>query len=58
MKKYIIWAAQGAGLALSIIPAMLVFQGQISNDLNKQLMLVGLVLWFGATFLKQDPAKG
>jgi len=57
MKKYIIWGAQGAGLVLTILPAILVFQGYISNDLNKQLMFAGMAIWFGATLLKPAGAK-
>lgn len=34
------------GLALTVIPSMLVFGGFISFDDNKTLMLAGTVLWF------------
>jgi high-affinity Fe2+/Pb2+ permease len=53
MKKYLLLAAQGAGLALTIVPALLVFQGSLSNDAHKQLMLIGVFLWFGAVILKE-----
>lgn len=35
-----------AGLALTVVPAVLVALGQISLDRNKTLMLAGMVLWF------------
>ncbi len=56
MKKYFFIATQGAGLVLTILPSLLVFQGTISNAQNKQLMLLGLILWFGTALLK-TPAK-
>ena len=34
------------GLGLTIIPSLLVLAGQIDIDLNKNLMIVGTVLWF------------
>ncbi len=34
------------GLLLTIIPAFLVFFGSISLEQNKNLMLVGTILWF------------
>ena len=52
MKKYLLLAAQGAGLALTIAPALFVFQGILSSDAHKQLMLVGVFLWFGAAVWK------
>lgn len=55
MKKYFFIATQGAGLILTILPSLLVFQGTISNTLNKQLMLLGLILWFGTALLKTQP---
>ena len=39
------------GLALTIIPSMLVFSGLIDISVNKQLMAAGMALWFfGAYF--------
>ncbi|HEV7348455.1 hypothetical protein [Telluribacter sp.] len=45
------------GLGLTIVPSMLVFSGLISQDQNKTLMAVGMVLWFVAAFriMKQNP---
>lgn len=34
------------GLALTLLPAFLVFQGLISLELNKTLMLIGTICWF------------
>lgn len=35
------------GLALTIMPSVLVLAGSMTMDLNKLLMLTGTVLWFG-----------
>jgi len=35
-----------AGLGLTIIPPILVFTQTIAMDLNHQLMIGGMVLWF------------
>lgn len=37
-----------AGLALTIIPAILTFAGYISMESNKSLMLTGMILWFAS----------
>jgi hypothetical protein len=37
------------GLALTIVPAVLVFTGHLAFETNQTLMLIGMVLWFGAT---------
>jgi hypothetical protein len=44
------------GLALSIVPALLAFQGTLSTDVYFNLMLVGMVLWFGTAiwWIKPD----
>ena len=34
------------GLVLTIVPSVLVFLQEISMDSHKQLMLVGMLLWF------------
>lgn len=36
------------GLGLTIIPSILVFIQDISLESHKQLMLVGMILWFAA----------
>jgi hypothetical protein len=35
------------GLALSIVPAFLVFAGKIELETHYQLMIAGMVMWFG-----------
>jgi len=37
------------GLALSIIPAILVFLGKIDMQTNTSLMGIGMLLWFGTS---------
>ena len=34
------------GLALTIIPAFLVFNGKITLEFSKWLMLIGTIIWF------------
>jgi hypothetical protein len=34
------------GLGLTIIPSILVFMQDISLESHKQLMLIGMILWF------------
>ncbi|WP_086542174.1 hypothetical protein [Algoriphagus antarcticus] len=36
-----------AALALTLVPAFLVFWGYIEPNLSKTLMLIGTVVWFG-----------
>ena len=36
------------GLILTIAPSVLVFTGDLSTESQKQLMLYGMILWFGA----------
>jgi hypothetical protein len=39
------------GLAVSVLPAFLVFGGAVSKQTHLYLMLLGMVMWFGtATF--------
>lgn len=37
------------GLALTIVPAVLVFMRQLPFQTHITLMFIGMVLWFGAT---------
>lgn len=46
LSKYILQTISYLGLALSIIPAFLVFGGILSKKVYLGLMLVGMVLWF------------
>ncbi len=41
--------ASMAGLVLTIVPSVMVFVQEMSLDNNKQLMLLGMVLWFGTS---------
>lgn len=34
------------GLALTIVPSVLVFAQEIAMDAHKQLMVIGMLLWF------------
>ena len=36
------------GLALTIVPSLLVFRGTINLKLHYNLMIIGMVLWFGS----------
>ncbi len=47
-----------AGLALTVVPAFLVFTGSISWDRHAALMLAGVVLWFVSAplWMKQSEA--
>lgn len=38
-----------AGLALTVIPAVLVFAGEITWDTHATLMLVGTIAWFATS---------
>jgi hypothetical protein len=44
--KYTLQAISFAGLALSIIPAFLVFGGMLSREIYLHLMVTGMLLWF------------
>lgn len=46
--KQVLLLLSWIGLALSVVPAVMYFQGSISHEMTKGLMLVGTVLWFGA----------
>ena len=46
MKKIIPPLLAISGLALTLIPSLLLFQEAISGVLQKQLMALGMVLWF------------
>lgn len=45
--KNILKALSFLGLALTIVPSMLVFRGTIAIETHYTLMIVGMVLWFG-----------
>ena len=35
------------GLALTIVPSLLVFKGVIEIKVHYQLMIMGMIMWFG-----------
>ena len=37
------------GLALTIVPSLLVFADTISFDLHTDLMIIGTILWFASS---------
>ncbi|MBX3426867.1 MAG: hypothetical protein KF688_14400 [Pirellulales bacterium] len=47
-----------AGLALTIVPSVLVYRGAIEMDMHYKIMIVGMLLWFGSAvvWIKQDKA--
>ncbi len=46
------------GLGLTLVPAFLVYQGTLSLDTSKNLMLVGTIAWFAtAPYWMNKPAK-
>lgn len=45
------------GLILTIVPSILVFVQQISLEAHKQLMLVGMILWFSTAFFWMKEQK-
>jgi len=45
------------GLALSVVPAFLVFYGVITWDAHANLMIVGMVLWFATAPFWMKPKK-
>lgn len=44
--KYLLKAASFAGLALTVVPAFLVFLGRLTWETHAVLMAVGALLWF------------
>lgn len=46
MKTTIAKMLSYAGLILTVVPSLLVFAGEITFQSHKQLMLVGMLLWF------------
>jgi len=54
-KKLILQIISFIGLALSIIPAFLLFGGMLAKDTYLQLMIVGMVLWLGTALFWIKP---
>ncbi|MCB0548980.1 MAG: hypothetical protein KDD19_15480 [Phaeodactylibacter sp.] len=46
MKRILVGILALSGLALTLIPSVLVFAGAISTQTNKVLMAAGMLLWF------------
>lgn len=53
--KNILQAISYCGLALSIIPAFLVYWGTLSKEAYFQWMIVGMLLWFGSAIFWVKP---
>jgi len=46
MNKFIWYILGATGLGLTIVPAILVFNGIIAADTNKNCMITGMLIWF------------
>jgi len=48
------------GLTLTVLAPVLVWNGTISIETNKILLIIGMILWFGTAILwiKHEPAGG
>jgi hypothetical protein len=52
MKRTLLMILAAAGLILTLVPSILTFVGSIDVQMNKWLMLLGMILWFAtASFL-------
>ncbi|MEQ8707184.1 MAG: hypothetical protein RIC19_24845 [Phaeodactylibacter sp.] len=58
MKHILIPIVAIAGLGLTLVPALLVFSNQMEASLQKQLMALGMVLWFVAGPLWMRTRRG
>lgn len=54
-KKFFLQVISFLGLALSIVPAFLVFWAIISKQTYLWLMILGMVLWFGTAIFWIKP---
>ena len=45
--KHILQIISFLGLVLSILPALLVFSGDLSKEMYFRLMAAGMLVWFG-----------
>lgn len=57
MKRTILSILAAAGLILTLIPSILTFIGSIDIQVNKWLMLIGMVLWFATASFLIKPKK-
>jgi len=46
--NYLLKIISFIGLGLTIIPSILVLIGKIDLEMNKNIMIVGTILWFGS----------
>ncbi|MAT68603.1 MAG: hypothetical protein CMJ58_03690 [Planctomycetaceae bacterium] len=48
-----------AGLALTIVPAVLLYHGRIDDALYRNLMVLGMLVWFGSAifWIRPDHAE-
>ena len=55
-RKRILQSISFAGLALSVIPAFLVFGGLLSSEIYLHVTAAGMVMWFGTAifWVKKD----
>ncbi len=57
--KYALMAVSFVALALTVVPAFLVWQGGLSWDTHANLMLAGTLLWFStAPFWMKHEEEG
>ncbi len=59
MRKAAIFVS-ALGLLLTLLPSVLVFAGAVSSGTHKNLMVLGMLLWFGTAPLwlgKKSQAK-
>ncbi|MCB0657058.1 MAG: hypothetical protein KDC57_13025 [Saprospiraceae bacterium] len=45
------------GLALTLVPSILVFTGSMTNAMHKWLMTLGMLLWFGGAMGYRRPER-
>ncbi len=55
--KNLLKAISYIGLILTLFPSFLVFSGAIDIDTNKNLMLIGTILWFITAAMWQKKPK-
>jgi hypothetical protein len=56
--KTILKSISYLGLALTVLSPLLVWNGKISIETNKTLLIIGMFLWFGSAifWIKHDPS--
>ncbi|UCG88696.1 MAG: hypothetical protein JSW71_09225 [Gemmatimonadota bacterium] len=59
--EYILKTGSFIGLALTVVPAFLVFAGELTWDTHAVLMAIGALLWFATApfwMVKEDASHG